>query len=103
MQNSQIIVNVDVKPGNYVREPGSDIRIGEELLESGELVTSVAIGLLASCGVSSLLCYPQPIVGVLSTGNEVVASDTKTLHDSQVMFITATLISCHCALRLDSR
>ena len=63
--------------GENVREIGSDIPAGEVVLRKGEQVTAVGgeIGLLASVGRGSVLVYEKPVVGVLSTGDEIVPHD----------------------------
>jgi gephyrin len=63
-----------VKPGENVREIGSDIKKGEVILRKGEeiSVTGGELGLLSSVGIAEVLVYKKPVVGVLSTGDEIV-------------------------------
>jgi len=63
-----------VKPGENVREVGSDIKKGEVILHKGEEISAVGgeLGLLASVGKAEVMVYRHPIVGVLSTGDEIV-------------------------------
>ncbi|KAA8900505.1 hypothetical protein FN846DRAFT_958841 [Sphaerosporella brunnea] len=58
-----------------VREAGSDVQAGTVVLRAGDMITSVGgeVGLLASVGVSKVSVFRKPIVGVLSTGDEVVS------------------------------
>ncbi|EWC47907.1 hypothetical protein DRE_02789 [Drechslerella stenobrocha 248] len=60
-----------------VREVGSDVRAGQLVLQKGAQITGVGgeIGLLASVGVQEVAVYHRPVVGVLSTGDEVVDHD----------------------------
>lgn len=60
--------------GAGIRQVASDLRQGDVIIEAGRLVTSIGaeIALLASVGLNSVDCYASPIVGVMSTGNEVV-------------------------------
>ncbi|KAI9774310.1 MAG: hypothetical protein M1840_004204 [Geoglossum simile] len=69
----EILTN-KVKPGENVREIGSDVKAGDIILKKGDEVTAVGgeLGLLASVGKMEVLVYDQPIVGVLSTGDEIV-------------------------------
>lgn len=55
-----------------VRDVGSDIRTGEMVLKEGTVIGPVEIGLLATIGVTYVKCYKKPVVGVMSTGNELV-------------------------------
>ena len=64
-------------PDENVREIGSDIQAGEVILKKGQEITSVGgeLGLLASVGRAKVLVYKKPIVGVLSTGDEIIPHD----------------------------
>jgi gephyrin len=67
----------DVKPGENIREVGSDIQAGSTILQKGEEISAIGgeIGLLASVGKAEVLVYKKPVVGVLSTGDEIVHHD----------------------------
>jgi gephyrin len=68
------ILAESIKPGENVREIGSDIKKGDVILRKGEEVSAIGgeLGLLASVGKAEVLIYKQPVVGVLSTGDEIV-------------------------------
>ena len=81
------ILTGDVKLGENVREPGSDVALSSRILRRGDLITSVGgeLGLLASTGKRSVSVFRKPCVGVLSTGNELVEyNDPRTLVGSQI-------------------
>lgn len=61
-----------VSEGSNIRQIGSDIDVGDVLLESGQLVEPAEIGLLATAGVVNVPCYRKPVIGIMSTGNELV-------------------------------
>jgi gephyrin len=63
-----------IKPGENVREVGSDIKKGEIILRKGENISAVGgeLGLLSSVGKTEVMVYKRPVVGVLSTGDEIV-------------------------------
>lgn len=67
----------DIKPGENIREVGSDIKAGSIILQKGEEVSAIGgeIGLMASVGKAEVLIYKRPVVGVLSTGDEIVQHD----------------------------
>ena len=71
------ILTDKIKPYENVREIGSDIKAGETILEQGEMITAVGgeLGLLASVGRAEVLVYKKPVIGVLSTGDEIVMHD----------------------------
>jgi gephyrin len=68
------ILAENVKEGENVREVGSDIKKDATILQKGEQISSVGgeIGLLAAVGVAEVKTYRRPVVGVLSTGDEIV-------------------------------
>jgi molybdopterin molybdotransferase len=57
--------------GDNIRLRGEDVRAGTELLEAGCPLTPAQIGLAAGVGLSSLRVHRRPVVGVLSTGDEL--------------------------------
>lgn len=67
----------DVKAGDNVREVGSDINAGAIVLQKGENISATGgeLGLLVSIGKAEVMVYRKPIVGVLSTGDEIVQHD----------------------------
>ena len=71
------ILTDQVKPDENIREVGSDTKAGEVVLRKGEEITDVGgeLGLLASVGKAEVLAYKKPVIGVLSTGDEIVPHD----------------------------
>ncbi|EGX93364.1 gephyrin [Cordyceps militaris CM01] len=63
-----------VKEGENVREVGSDVKQGTTILGKGEQISGVGgeIGLLASVGVAEASVYRRPVIGILSTGDEII-------------------------------
>ncbi|KAK1931838.1 Molybdopterin biosynthesis protein CNX1 [Phytophthora citrophthora] len=61
-----------VKAGQNIRPIGSDISPGEVLVDAHELVTAAELGLLATTGITEVIAHRKPVVGVLSTGSELV-------------------------------
>ena len=68
------ILTSAIKPGENVREIGSDIAPNTLILRAGEEITAVGgeLGLLASVGQSKVKIYKKPTIGVLSTGDEII-------------------------------
>ncbi|RAL65612.1 hypothetical protein DID88_005284 [Monilinia fructigena] len=68
------IIADGVKPGENVREVGSDIKAGSVIMRKGEEISANGgeLGLLTSVGRAEVIVYKKPIVGVLSTGDEIV-------------------------------
>ena len=68
------ILTDEIKPGENVREVGSDVETGTVIMKKGEGITAVGgeFGLLASVGTREVSVYKKPVIGVLSTGDEIV-------------------------------
>ncbi|KAL8707569.1 MAG: hypothetical protein Q9220_007410 [cf. Caloplaca sp. 1 TL-2023] len=68
------ILTDEIKPGENVREIGSDVKGGDIILKKGVEISTTGgeLGLLASVGKGDVLVYEKPVVGVLSTGDELV-------------------------------
>lgn len=71
------ILTDEIKAGENVREVGSDVKEGDTILKKGEGITVVGgeFGLLASVGTREVSVYKRPVIGVLSTGDEIIPHD----------------------------
>lgn len=71
------ILTDEIKANENVREVGSDVKEGDTILKKGEGVTVVGgeFGLLASVGTKEVSVYKRPVIGVLSTGDEIIPHD----------------------------
>ncbi|XP_064599685.1 LOW QUALITY PROTEIN: uncharacterized protein LOC135466213 [Liolophura sinensis] len=58
--------------GQDIRPVGSDIPKGHQVLSSGMKLGPAELGLLATVGVMTVKCHKLPVVGVMSTGNELI-------------------------------
>jgi molybdopterin molybdotransferase len=54
-----------------VRPVGSEIRVGELAMGSGEMLSAAAIGFLAGMGIDRVKIFPKPRVSIIVTGNEL--------------------------------
>ncbi|XP_041352423.1 gephyrin-like isoform X2 [Gigantopelta aegis] len=68
----EIRIEVPPKVSQDIRPVGSDIESGQKILCKGQKLGPSEMGLLATAGVISVSCVKQPIVGIMSTGNELV-------------------------------
>jgi len=73
-----------VAPGENVISIGEDLREGEPLLTAGTKLRSQELGALASQGITEVNVFRKPIIGYLSTGDEIVPIDTKKLRIKQI-------------------
>jgi molybdopterin molybdotransferase len=63
--------------GNAVRRAGEDVREGDIVFRGGELITPPIVGMLAAVGCARVPVVQPPRCAVITTGNELVAYDTK--------------------------
>ena len=68
-----ILVHTATPLGGSIRRAGSDLGAGTRILESGTVLTPAAIGLAAGVGLDQLYVHRRPVVGILTTGDEVRA------------------------------
>lgn len=67
-----VSIQVEVKPGENIRTIGSDISPGELIISAGSKIGPAEIGLLATIGIVEVPCNAKPVVGIMSTGDELV-------------------------------
>ena len=68
-----------VAVGENIIKVGEDVRFGEEVIPQGIRIRSAEIGGLAAMGIIEIQVARKPIVGIISTGDEVVSPDMKLL------------------------
>jgi molybdenum cofactor synthesis domain-containing protein len=69
------VVRIDVTAtkGDHVRPAGGDIEAGQLVFTAGTILRPAHLGVLASLDVAEVSVFRRPRVGVLSTGDELVA------------------------------
>jgi len=72
-EGDQVLVHQPARAGQHIRHPGGDIAAGQEVLAEGTVLGPGHLGVLASIGWEYVRVYRRPRVGVLSTGDELVA------------------------------
>jgi molybdopterin molybdotransferase len=75
IDDETIEVYKSVPPGQHVIEKGEDIKKGEAILFRGMKIRAQEYGLLAAMGRQTVTVFKKPRVGIISTGDEIVASD----------------------------
>ena len=69
---SEIGIREQVPPTANVRPAGQDVRAGERVLDSGAVLRSSEIGVLAALGRSSVRVIRRPVAAILATGDELM-------------------------------
>jgi molybdopterin molybdotransferase len=95
---NEIVVNVDVDPGEFIRQRGCDLAEGQKILEPGERIHPTTIALLASQGFADVTVGGQVNAAIVSTGDEVVALGSKLdqgqIYDSNSILLQALVRHC---------
>ena len=72
IDDSTIEVYRSVAPGQHVIEIGEDIRKRDAILTCHKRLRPQEIGILAAIGKETARVFRQPVIGIISTGDEVV-------------------------------
>jgi molybdenum cofactor synthesis domain-containing protein len=71
-EGDEVLVTAPAKAGEHVRAAGEDIEAGQQVFAAGELLSPGHLGVLCSVGCKKVSVVPAPVVGVLSTGDELI-------------------------------
>eukprot|EP01126_Amoeba_proteus_P000303 TRINITY_DN10097_c0_g2_i5.p1 TRINITY_DN10097_c0_g2~~TRINITY_DN10097_c0_g2_i5.p1 ORF type:complete len:221 (+),score=50.78 TRINITY_DN10097_c0_g2_i5:233-895(+) len=85
---TQIVkINTSALPGQNIRTVGCDIQLGQVIVGAGEVIGPAEIGLLAGAGVTRVMVHRPPVVGILSTGDELVEPSIKPKNGCVVLLL----------------
>jgi molybdenum cofactor synthesis domain-containing protein len=68
---AMVLIEREVSLGEAVRRVGDDVTVGQVLASPGDELGPALLGVLASQGYARVRAHARPLVGVLSTGNEL--------------------------------
>ncbi|MFM8779791.1 MAG: gephyrin-like molybdotransferase Glp [Acidimicrobiaceae bacterium] len=89
---TRVRCNKPAKAGDAIREIGEDVRAGDVVFKSGEVINAAGIGVLASINARKVLSYPKLRVAMLSTGDELVI-DGSELKPGQIRESNLTMLA----------
>ena len=69
---TDLVINKEIKKGDWIRRAASDIRKGGEILPAGRRLLPQDTGLAASVGIKVLPVYRKVRLGLFFTGDELV-------------------------------
>lgn len=72
IDDSTIEVYRSVAPGQNMIAVGEDIKRGETALAGGSRIRPQEAGMLAALGCQTVTVFKKPIIGIISTGDEIV-------------------------------
>lgn len=88
-----IEVTRPVAVGGGIVRADEDVAVGAELAPAGRALRAQDLGLLAAAGVTRVEVSARPLVGIISTGDEVVPPETPELGPGQVRDATASALA----------
>ncbi|MCR4615138.1 MAG: molybdopterin molybdenumtransferase MoeA [Clostridiales bacterium] len=93
--NGMCLVYKAVSVFENVTKAGDDIKPGERIVNDSEYISPAVIGLLASAGIGQVTVRKKPVVGIISTGNEIAGLD-EPLPPGKIREVNSHIISAFC-------
>ncbi len=98
LPKSEIAIRCDLAVGANIRRSGEDIIEGELVMMRGSVLRPAEIGVLASLGKASARVIRRPLVGILATGDELLALNQPwamgKIYNSNSYSLASQVISC---------
>jgi len=99
----EIVLNVDVDTGEFIRKRGCDLSEGQKILSKGERIRAATLALLASQGISEVTIGGEVDAAIISTGDELVKPGTTIkpgqIYESNSVLLQALLQRCNATMR----
>src|SRR5262249_55672103 len=94
----EIIVNVDVEAGEFIRRRGCDLAERQRILANGERIRAATAALLAAQGFAEVTVGGEVNAAIISTGDELVTPGEKIelgqIYDSNSVLLDGLLQRC---------
>ncbi len=102
-QGNEILLNVDVGVGEFVRCRGCDLGEGQKILAAGERIRAATLGLLASQGLGEVTVGGDVEAAIISTGDELVKFGEQLrpgqIYESNSILLQALLQKCRAIVK----
>ena len=91
-EGNKVSISKAITPGTHVIEIGHDIKKSEIIVKKRTLIDLATMGILASCGISDVWVYKQPVVSLISTGNEIVTHEVMELDIGKIYDVNSIVM-----------
>ncbi len=97
LDGDRVRIRVPRRPGEYVREAGSDVHAGDLLLPAGTELTARHLAMFAAVGLPDLPVRRRPRFAVIATGAELVSPGTPLapgqIYESNSIALAASVVA----------
>lgn len=98
LASDEVEILTSATPSQDIGKKGSDVQAGQVILEKNKLLNPPKIGVIAAQGIDTVEVYKKPVVGVISTGNELLTNQEEIkpgkIYDVNSEMIKAGVESC---------
>jgi molybdopterin molybdotransferase len=75
MDEVTVLANKTISFGENVLNEDEDVELGETVLKRGKLFSPYSVGMMSNLGIVQIPVFCKPKVGIISTGDEIVAPE----------------------------
>ena len=91
-QGNIISISKAITPGTHIIEIGHDIKKDAIIVNKGTIINLATMGILASSGIKDVWVFKQPKASLLSTGNELISQEIKTLEVGKIYDVNSIVL-----------
>jgi molybdopterin molybdotransferase len=91
LDDNTVLVYSPVAPGENVIQIGEDIKTDDTVVKAGSPLRPYEIGVLSSLGIQEIQIFKKPVIGIISTGDEIIPCN-ETPAPGQVRDINSSLL-----------
>ncbi len=84
VEGSEIVINKTVPLGHAVRPVGEAYSTGDVLIPRGVEIGFAEIGVMAGLNIEKPLVFDKPVIGILSTGSELLQLGEEQTNNAQI-------------------
>ncbi|WP_456402950.1 molybdopterin molybdotransferase MoeA [Persephonella sp.] len=72
VKEGKVYIFKELEKGSNIRPKGGDYKKGDKLISSGVKITPAEMGILSAVNKPTVYVYRRPVVGILTTGDEIL-------------------------------